>query len=59
MFPLFAHAIKPLSPKNMSSCQKKTPIETMVDAHCFYWRFYVKVIRVLPSYEVHDKLVEL
>gem|GEM_PF-2827844 len=27
--------------------------------HCFYWRFYVIVIRVLPSYEVHDKLVEL
>ena len=31
----------------------------MVDACCFYWRCYVKVIRVLPSYEVHDQLVEL
>ena len=27
--------------------------------HCFYWRFYVKVIRGLHPYEVHDKLVEL
>ena len=39
--------------------KKTTPIETKVDARCFYWRFYVKVIRGLPSYEVHDKLVEL
>ena len=31
----------------------------MVDACCFYWRFYVKVIRGLHPYEVHDKLVEL